>query len=270
MQFDILLVSSRWRMVAVFLIAAVLVSAAAVIDTQYETIQGHDCFRNLKGMTESMFDLEVNYPELLSVSDIGDSYLKSTNDNNDEYPLPQNGYDIYAMNITSSDSERKSSRKGKTLIISGVHAREYAPPELAMRFAEMLLKGYGVDSDITWILRRTEVHFILHVNPDGRYVAETYPSTSWRKNLNPGKLRCPLKAGVDINRNFDFMWGDLDGASDYECDNTYHGRFPESEPETRAVVEYAKLLFPEDQRKEDPEDEIDIPLGEGKFAIFYM
>ena len=33
--------------------------------------------------------------------------------------------------------------------------REYAPPELAMRFAEKLINGYDEDPDITWILQHT-------------------------------------------------------------------------------------------------------------------
>jgi len=144
-----------------------VVSLAAIAFTvdavQYDTIDKYDCFRSLEGMTKSMFDLAESYPDLSSVVDIGDSYLKSKNDNNDDYPLPQNGYDIYAMVITASDSPHPSSAKGKTLIISGVHPREHAPPELTMRFAESLLTGYEVDADITWILQHTEVHIIFNV-----------------------------------------------------------------------------------------------------------
>ena len=107
------------------------------------------------------------------------------------------------------------------------------------------------------------------VNPDARYVTETYPWTYWRKNLNPVRSgNCNSDdIGVDLNRNYDFMWGDLDGASDDECDSTYHGRSPHSEPETRAVVEYAKDLFPAEQRKDNPEGNMDVPLGEGGISF---
>ncbi len=41
---------------------------------------------------------------------------------------------------------------------------------------------------------------------------------------------------MDVNRNFDFMWGDLSGdTSDDPCAATYHGPSPESESETQAV-----------------------------------
>jgi hypothetical protein len=245
--------------------------AISVVDAaNYDTIDGHPCFRNLDGITQSMFDLVAAHPGLASYSIIGESYLKATDSNNDEYEVDQNGYDIYAMNITASGSMRGSGEKGKTLIISGVHAREYAPPELVMRFAELLLSGYDSDSDITWLLEHTEVHLIFQVNPDGRYVAENYSDTFWRKNLNPsdGKSCDADRIGVDINRNYDFMWGDENGASPNPCDSTYHGRSAHSEPETRAVVEYARNLFPEGQRKDDPEGDRDVPYGEGITGFF--
>ena len=129
---------------------------------QYGTIDGHSCFRNLEGHMQTMFDLAQDYPNLVSVKDIGDSYIKTTGKSND---FGVEGYDIYAMKITSLDGGISSADKGKTLITSGLHSREYAPPELAMRFAESLIDGYNTDSDITWILQHVEVHFIIHVNP---------------------------------------------------------------------------------------------------------
>jgi carboxypeptidase T len=104
---------------------------------------------------------------------------------------------------------------------------------------------------------------------------EKYPELYWRKNLNFGSGNDGCNdivgnPGVDINRNFDFMWGNSDdGASSSDpCADTYHGPAAESEPETRAVSEYAKRLFPEGQRKADPEGEVDVPFGEGITGIY--
>lgn len=228
---------------AVALALTLALATAAVVGAQEESrtfIDGHDCFRDLDSTIRSMLDLASTYPELASVSDVGDSHIRSSGIPNDDYDgLPSDGYDIYAMNVTApwSSSSSSSSVKGRMMITSGVHGREYAPPELALRFAEYLLGNYGTDPDVTWLLRHTEVHFILHVNPDGRYVAENFPETSQRKNMNTdgGEGGECLAIGVDINRNFEFMWGDLSGGSDDPCDNTYWGTSPESESETRAV-----------------------------------
>lgn len=165
------------------------------------------------------------------------------------------------MKITAAGSQ--SSSKGVVLFTSGVHAREYAPPELLMRFAENLLEKYDTDSDITWILEHNEIHIVFYVNPDGRLKAEQQPNTSWRKNTNPGTKSCPTNyIGVDINRNFDFLWGDSTGASTNPCSSDYMGTSAESEPETKALADYAKSLFPKNQRKSDPESQLNAPFGE--------
>jgi carboxypeptidase T len=138
----------------------------------YETIPGHDCIRSMKGMLDSMEDLAEAHPDLLSITKIGESYLK----NNDgpasygEYDIPTGGHDVFALNVTASGTSSSAS-KGRFLITSGVHAREYAPPELLARFVEGLVNGYGEDAEITAILKRTEIHAILYVNPDGRWMA---------------------------------------------------------------------------------------------------
>ena len=141
-------------------------------------------------------------------------------------------------------------------------------PELLARFLEMLVQGYNNDADITWILEHVEVHAILYVNPDGRYMAERYPGLYWRKNLNPVRCGGGSEYGVDLNRNFNFFWGDTNGASNYACDSDYHGPSPESEPETQAMAEYARNLFPEDQRKKFPMEQIDEPFGEDNTGTY--
>lgn len=200
-----------------------------------ETISGYPCYRNVAGMIKLMQSLKekANSIDMLKVEilDIGDSC---------------EGSDIIALKITGEGvaSRGMSTNKGIMLIIAGLHAREFSPPELVARWAELLINKYGKDIEITSILDHTEVHIILESNPDGRHIAET-DKQYWRKNTRPGCLHTP---GVDLNRNFPFEWGRLDGSSANLCSNTYHGSFPKSEPETQAIVAYAKLIFPEKRR----------------------
>lgn len=228
----------------------------------YETISDqYDCFRSMDGMMESMEDLANEHPSLVTIGDIGDSYLKKNpGGQNGDYGIPTEGYDIHAIKITASGSP--SNEKGKMLITSGVHSREWATPELLARFIEMLVNGYDEDADITWILQHTEIHAILYVNPDGRYMAEKYPDLYWRKNMNPNGRCGDDSYGVDINRNMDFMWAFQDGSSNDPCESDFHGSAPESEPETKALADYARALFPKGQRKNDPEGDKDVPFGE--------
>jgi len=218
---------------------------------------------------ESMSDLADDNPDLMTMTVIGESYLKNNNGRtNGQYDIPTSGHDIYVLKITDSNSPLQSNKKGKVLMTAGLHAREYAPPELLARFVEKLVNGHNEDAELTSIMQRTELHAILYVNPDGRWMAEKYPDLMWRKNLNPNGGCGDGNYGVDINRNFDFAWGDLNGASNNPCDSDYHGRSPESEPETKALADYSKQLFPSGQRKNDPWGKRNDPFGEDNVGIY--
>jgi len=223
-----------------------------------DTISGFPCYRNLKGMTTFMTDLEVKASAIdhlnVEVIDIGDSYEKTAD--------PNKGYDMLALKITGDGVAAKgwSTDKGIVFITCGVHAREYAPPELCARWAESLVDGYGIDTETTSILDHTEVHMIIESNPDGRSIAETNRGAYHRKNTRPGCSRFSSR-GVDLNRNFPFKWG-LSGSSTSKCDATYRGSAPASEPEVQAIVAYAESVFPESQRKDDPIRDINDPYPE--------
>lgn len=98
----------------------------------------------------------------------------------------------------------------------------------------------------------TGIVFIPLVNPDGvRWDQAT--NTLWRKNRNragafpwpPGSPNVlPDSIGVDVNRNFDFLWDfstsfapGVTPASYDPISDTYHGAAPFSEVESKAVKE---------------------------------
>ena len=139
--------------------------------------------------------------------------------------------------------------------MTGIYAREYAPPELVARWIEHLVSGYGIDADITSILDHTEIHIVLASNPDGRRIAETNRDKFQRKSTHDYGS-CGDSGGVDLNRNFPFMWGRNDGSSGNPCADTYRGPSPASEPEVKAIVKYVGALFPLIQRKANPETQV--------------
>jgi hypothetical protein len=145
-----------------------------------------------------------------------------------------------------------SGPKPKLFMTGALHAREYTTAELVTRFAEYLVDNYGADADATWILDHHEVHLMLHANPDGRKQAET--GLSWRKNTNQNYCSPTSNyRGADLNRNFEFQWACCGGSSGSECDSTYRGPSPASEPETQAVQNYMTSTFP-DQRGPNLDD----------------
>jgi len=224
------------------------------------TIDGFPCYRDLDGMFDFMDDLVVTASSINNLVvekiDIGDSWEKSRNSDK--------GDDMFAIKITGKGvtADCLSTEKGITFLTCGIHAREYAPPELCARWLEALVEGYGNDADITSILDHTEIHVVLESNPDGRRKAESNQGLLWRKNTRNGCFIGSLK-GVDLNRNFPFKWGYPGGSSGSSCDPTYRGSAPASEPEVQAITEYAKSVFPVGQRLNDPEDaDLDVPYPE--------
>ena len=200
-------------------------------------IPGFPCYRTVEEVEALAQSLATARPDLVSVVDVGDSWEKL------------NGFGGYDLRVLKLTNQAISGPKPKLFATCSIHAREYTPAELCTRFAESLVADYGVDADTTWILDHHEIHLMLHANPDGRKQAET--GLSWRKNTNQDFCgTASTNRGVDLNRNFEFRWGCCGGSSTSECDLTYRGESPASEPETQVVQNYARSLFP-DQRADD-------------------
>jgi len=144
------------------------------------------------------------------------------------------------------------------LLISGAHAREWGGPDICINFAADLLEAYTANTGLVYggtsytaaeiksIIERLDVIVFPDINPDGRnYSQNTYDM--WRKNRNPASSGGdPKKIGVDVNRNYDFLWdfntafapgakaaGSL--ASDKPADDLFHGTAPFSEAESQNV-----------------------------------
>ena len=173
---------------------------------QVQAIPGYPCYRTVEETYSSMQNLESAYPNLVTLLDIGDSWDKVTSSGSA-------GYDLYLMILSNKST---AGPKPRFFLMAEVHAREYVTAETALRFAEHLLSGYGIDPDITWLLDYYEVHVLPMTNPDGRKQAET--GILWRKNTdNDDGCSYSSYWGTDLNRNHAFKWGCCGGSSDNPC-----------------------------------------------------
>jgi len=197
-----------------------------------KTIPGFACYNTVEE-TDAFIDAQVAaYPTLASSIDIGDSWEKLT-------PGGLAGYDLRLLKITNAAVVED---KPKMFLMSGLHAREYTPVQLNLKFAEWLLANHGVDAEATWLVDHNEFHVLLQANPDGRKIAES--GASQRKNRHPYAACSGTGIGVDLNRNFPFYWNLVPGGSSgAACDETYRGPSASSEPETTAVDLYVTSLF---------------------------
>jgi carboxypeptidase T len=203
---------------------------------QTSGIPGYACYRTVEETYASAQQLAQQHPDLVEWVDIGDSWQKQNG---------LGGYDLLVLRLTNRNL---SLPKPKMFVMSSVHARELAPAELNTRFAEYLVNNYGVDPDVTWLLDYTEIHLLLQANPDGRKQAET--GLFWRKNTNNNYCTGTDSRGADLNRNFSFQWGCCGGSSSLACSSTFRGASAASEPETQAIQNYLRSIFP-DQRGPD-------------------
>lgn len=133
-----------------------------------------------------------------------------------------------------------------TLVVAGVHAREVVNPDMLAALGLKLCQAYTTNTGITFggksydasiikiLIDQSDIILFPLVNPDGRaYVQAPTGDAMWRKNRNPN-LGLPGK-GVDINRNYDFLWSSGIGTSSSSTSDTYKGTGPFSEPEARNV-----------------------------------
>lgn len=200
-------------------------------------IPGYACYRTLDETSATLEALAAAHPNLARLVDIGDSWNKIRFG-------PQQGHDLRVFVLTNA---ARGGDKFRLTVIGALHAREYVTAELALRFAEELLQGYGTDPAITWLLDHGEVHILPHANPDGRVLAEE--GLLWRKNTNNdlcSNASPPNAYGVDLNRNSSFQWNACIGcSSDQPCAETYRGAHPASEPEVKAIQAYLASIYPD-------------------------
>ena len=140
--------------------------------------------------------------------------------------------------------------------IGGVHAREWGSPDILIFFIQQLTQAYRTNTGITLggksftaaqiqsIVNELDIFIFPQVNPDGRNFSMT-ADPMWRKNRRPAPGGTPGCLGVDINRNYDFLWNyplyysstapvqNSQNPCDYQV---YIGPGAASEPETKNVV----------------------------------
>lgn len=169
--------------------------------------------------------LEAEYADKIRVETLGTSAA---------------GLPIPVLLLGDPDSEKH------VFIHASIHGREHMTSLLAMALSE------------AWLQKGASSHVCFHVapmvNPDGVSISqgiENNPSLEaiYQKDVSSGRTEKPYadylalwKAngnGVDLNRNFDALWENVNTAPHISSEG-YRGDAPESEPETKALAGYTK------------------------------
>ena len=144
------------------------------------------------------------------------------------------GRDILALKI-SNEPTVNNAAKADICINGNHHAREIMTVEIPLYLAQQLCQLYPTDPDVQLIVDNVETWIIPMTNPDGNnWVWTQY--NMWRKNRRDNGP--PSNSfGVDLNRNYDYHWGEA-GASHDPSSDTYCGPTAFSEPEGFALRDF--------------------------------
>lgn len=222
-----------------------IVGALVIIGAQTASAQPlPECYHTRQELFDYIFALQDSFPDYVSVDSIGHS-------RGDQLEVQ---YPIYAVKV--SDNVQTFDDEPVVMIIAHIHAEEVAGMEATLEFMRLVARGQG---QIYSTLRRdVQLYVVPTMNPDGLEVISQGWDNTFRKNgyIPPELLSgsCNIdtslggdSCGVDLNRNFELNWiyGDtLWVRGSEEPFDYYRGPSPFSEPETRAVRNFALEIKP--------------------------
>ncbi len=163
-------------------------------------------YRTQEEIYAAFTDLEIAYPTVASYVTLGMTY---------------EGRSICAIRLTNSAS---TSPKRQFVIDAGYHGCEWA----AISTCVYLIKKF-IGSPL---LDHCEIYFIPVVNGDG------FEFTRSANRLYPKNRQ---NAGVDLQRNFNFHWGEA-GGSNTPSSDTFCGVHAASENETQVMQNFFATL----------------------------
>jgi hypothetical protein len=195
---------------------------------EYRIPSGYHSYNDI--VTE-LENISVSHASITSLSSLGPTtchqyYL----DGNNEYSDFQ--HNIWCLKI--SDNPEVEEDEPNLFIGGGIHARELISVEVALNLMNHIIENYDSDPEIRDLVDNNQLWFMPLMNPDGHKLVFDEVNVSHRKSLtdnNGNGIPESYEDGVDLNRNFGYVWGS-NGTSDDPTNNIYHGTHAWSEIET--------------------------------------
>uniref|UniRef100_A0A8C5SQ61 Carboxypeptidase B2 n=1 Tax=Laticauda laticaudata TaxID=8630 RepID=A0A8C5SQ61_LATLA len=185
--------------------------------TPRSSISFYEQYHSPKVIYTWMDEIARGHPDIIQKIHIGYSF--------DKRPL-------YVLKL----SHRSKTPKNAIWIDCGIHAREWVSPACCLWFTGHVTQFLDRDVTMTRLLQRLDFYVMPIMNVDG-YEYTWTTNRMWRKTRSKhGNNKC---IGTDMNRNFDAGWCGK-GGSRNDCEETYCGPYPESEPEVKAVVNFLR------------------------------
>ena len=182
-------------------------------------VTGFEYYHTYNEVKAALLATQTQYPDIARRFDIGRSY---------------EGRRIWAIKI--SDNVGSDENEPEVFINAQIHARERASNELALAIVGWLTDSYGQTDGfgqrVTDIVNSREIFIVPTVNPDGaEFDMQGGQWHEWRKNRQP--IPNSNRVGIDLNRQFGYMWGCCGGSSGNPGAWNYRGPSPFYAPEAR-------------------------------------
>jgi hypothetical protein len=150
-----------------------------------------------------------------------------------------NGREMFWVRL--SDNATANEDEPEVLYTGMHHAREAIGMQALIYYMYYLLENYETDPDCQYIVDNFELYIVPIINMDGyAYNIQNNPNGGgmWRKNRRQNE---DGSYGVDLNRNYGYMWGyDNGGSSPVPSDDTYRGPSATSEPEIQNIQAFCE------------------------------
>jgi len=237
-------------------------------DFEFGSMGGYYTFSEIE---DNLDDLTNLYPEIISSKiSIGQTL---------------EGRDIWLIKV--SDNPNADENEPEALYTGLHHAREPMSYMNLFYFMHWLGENYENDPLASHLVNNRELWFIPAVNPDGLvYNQSIAPNGGGMQRKNARETCSGSPDGVDLNRNYSYMWGyDNQGSSNDGCDETYRGNGPFSEPETQVIRDFVEqhnfpiafnyhsysnlLIYPLGYEYENqaPQEDVDIMVEYGEDMV---
>ncbi|MCF7920394.1 MAG: hypothetical protein K9N06_10840 [Candidatus Cloacimonetes bacterium] len=206
-----------------------------VLKTREEIVRDLENYRNYDDILGELQTYAADFADITSLFSLGPStcsiYYSEGNENYADYQ-----HEIWCLKV--SDNPEIEEDEPNIYFSATIHANETIGTEVVMTFMQEFFAGYGTDPEIAEYVANNQIWFIPLINPDGQKIVVEELSLSHRKNMRDnngnGMPDYSTTDGVDMNRNFGYVWGP-NGTSSNPSSNLYHG------PEAWSEIEVQHL-----------------------------
>jgi carboxypeptidase T len=186
---------------------------------------GYEGYHDYSEITAELRSIAASRPGIVKLFSIGQSY---------------EGRELWAVKI--SDNVTTDENEPEVLFEGLHHAREHLAGEQGVHLVHLLVDNFKAPTPlgqrVTRLVKSREIFIVPMMNPDGAEydISSGIDFQGWRRNRQP--IPGSDEIGVDLNRNWGYMWGCCGGSSGTPGATTYRGPSAWFAPEVRALRDF--------------------------------